>query len=50
MSEAVLQDVMPAPVHEQRDDMGRLVAVTWQGADAASGADAGRDRDRKSVV
>ena len=46
MSEAVLQDVMLTPVHEQRDGMGRLVALSWHGvgADAGAGADAGRDR------
>ena len=43
MSEAVLPDVMLAPVHEQRDDMGRLVAVTWHGAGTDAGG-AGRDR------
>ena len=30
MSDIALQDDMPVPVAEQRDDMGRLVAVTWQ--------------------
>lgn len=44
MSDAVLQDVMLAPVLEQRDDMGRLVAVTWHGAGTDAGAGAGRDR------
>lgn len=43
MSDAVLQDVMLAPVLEQRDDMGRLVAVTWHGAGTDAGG-AGRDR------
>ena len=32
MSDIALQNDMPVPVAEQRDDMGRLVAVTWQGA------------------
>ena len=30
MSDIALQNDMSAPVAEQRDDMGRLVAVTWQ--------------------
>jgi len=34
MSDIALQNDMPVPVAEQRDDMGRLVAVTWQGAAA----------------
>lgn len=32
MSDVALQDAMPAPVLERRDDMGRLVAVTWDSA------------------
>ena len=44
MSDAVLQDLMPVPVLEQRDDMGRLAAVIWHGAGACTGAGAGRDR------
>lgn len=31
MSDIALQDAMPVPVVQQRDDMGRLVAVTWHG-------------------
>ena len=42
MSDAVLQDLMSVPVLEQRDDIGRLVAVTWYGAGAGAGP--GRDR------
>ncbi|MDO8440775.1 MAG: universal stress protein [Polaromonas sp.] len=33
MTDAAMQDAMPAPALERRDDMGRLVAVTWHGAD-----------------
>jgi len=32
MTDAAMQDAMPAPALERRDDMGRLVAVTWPGA------------------
>ena len=31
MSDVALQDTMPVPVVERRDDFGRLVAVTWHG-------------------
>ncbi|MDW5443406.1 universal stress protein [Polaromonas sp. SM01] len=34
MSDIALQDPMPVPVIEQRDDMERLVAVTWEGSGA----------------
>lgn len=34
MSKVQLQDDMPVPAAEQRDDIGRLVAVTWQGMGA----------------
>ena len=34
MSDIALQDHMPVPVFEQRDDIGRVVSVTWQGMDA----------------
>lgn len=34
MSDRALQDDRPVPVAKQRDDMGRLVAVTWQSSDA----------------
>lgn len=34
MSDIALQDDMPVPVTKQRDDMGRLVAVTWKSSDA----------------
>ena len=41
MSDIALQNDVPVPVAEQRDDMGRLVAVTWQGvaADQATRSD-----------
>ncbi|MDP2818660.1 MAG: universal stress protein [Polaromonas sp.] len=42
MSKVALQDDMPVPVIEQRDDMGRLVAVAWKGV--ASDEAAGNDR------
>ena len=42
MSGIQLQGPMPAPGVEQRDDMGRLVAVTWQGM--AAGETARSDR------
>ena len=35
MTDAAAQDAMPTPALERRDDMGRLVAVTWHGADAS---------------
>ena len=38
MSAVALNDDMPAPVIEQRDDMGRLVAVTWQSVAANEAA------------
>lgn len=31
MTDAAAQDAVSAPALERRDDMGRLVAVTWQG-------------------
>ena len=34
MTDAAMQDAMPAPALERRDDMGRLVVVTWHGAGA----------------
>lgn len=30
MTDAATRDAMPAPALERRDDMGRLVAVTWK--------------------
>jgi hypothetical protein len=33
MSDIALQDDMPLPVAKQRDDMGRLVVVTWHSSD-----------------
>ncbi len=32
MSDLATRDPMPAPAIERRDDIGRLVAVTWHGA------------------
>ena len=32
MNDAAVQDAMPAPALERRDDIGRLVSVTWHGA------------------
>lgn len=34
MTDAAIQDAVPAPGLERRDDMGRLVAATWHGAGA----------------
>lgn len=34
MTDAATRDTVPAPALERRDDMGRLVAMTWHGADA----------------
>ncbi len=34
MTDAAIQDAVPAPALERRDDMGRLVAMTWHGAGA----------------
>ncbi|MDP1955627.1 MAG: universal stress protein [Polaromonas sp.] len=42
MSDIASKDPMPVPVLEQRDDMGRLVGVTWQGMHA--GEVTGSDR------
>ena len=35
MNDAVLQGSMPAPNREERDDIGRLVALTWHGSGTA---------------
>ena len=35
MSDIALQDTMPVPVIEQRDDIGRLVSVSWHGRGTA---------------
>ena len=37
MTDAAIQDAVPAPALERRDDMGRLVAVTWHGAKTSDG-------------
>ena len=37
MSDVVLQDTMPAPIVEQRDEIGRMVALTWHGSGTGSG-------------
>ncbi|MDP3798647.1 MAG: universal stress protein [Polaromonas sp.] len=42
MTDAAIQDAMPAPALERCDEMGRLVAVTWRGAGA--GDDTGSAR------
>lgn len=43
MTDAAMQDAMPAPVLERRDDIGRLLSVTWHGAGTVdrTGDDAG---------
>lgn len=38
MSDMALQEPMPQPVDEQRDDIGRLVAVTWHSTGPGSHA------------
>lgn len=42
MTDAAMQDAVPAPVLERRDDMGRLVAVTWHGDEASGGSGSAR--------
>lgn len=42
MTDAAIQEAMPAPALERRDDMGRLVAVTWHGAGASDDAGSAR--------
>lgn len=42
MTDLSIHDAMPAPVLERRDDMGRLVAVTWPSA--GGGQDPGSKR------
>lgn len=42
MSHVALQDDMPLPLAEDRDDMGRLMAVTWTRAPASQAAGTGR--------
>ena len=42
MTDAAIQDAMPAPALERRDDLGRLVAVTWHGAGASDDAGSAR--------
>ena len=42
MSDAATQDPVPAPASQQRDDGGRLVAVTWHGAGWVAGTAPGR--------
>ena len=34
MTDAAIQNAVPAPALQRRDDIGRLVAVTWHGAGA----------------
>ena len=38
MTDSAIQGAMPFPNLELRDDMGRLVGVTWHGAGASDGA------------
>lgn len=35
MNDAVLQGSMPSPNREERDDIGRIVALTWHGSGSA---------------
>lgn len=45
MTDSAMQDlppVPPTPAHERRDDIGRLVAVTWHSDDAVSATGGGR--------
>lgn len=42
MTDAAMQDAVPAPALERRDDMGRLVAVTWHGDEASGGSGSAR--------
>ncbi len=42
MTDAAAQDAVPAPALERRDDMGRLVAVTWHGTGGSE--DSGSER------
>lgn len=42
MIAAAMQDEMPAPSLERRDDIGRLVAVTWYGAETSAGIGSAR--------
>lgn len=46
MTDAGMQDTMPAPALQRRDDMGRIVAVTWHGA----GVGATPERERWLVA
>ena len=39
MTPTATQSAVPAPAFERRDDIGRLVAVTWHGAGASADAD-----------
>lgn len=42
MTDAATQNAVPAPALVRRDDIGRLVAVTWHGAGAGADAAGGR--------
>lgn len=42
MTDAAIQDAVPAPASERRDDMGRLVAMTWHGAGATGDSGSAR--------
>ena len=39
MIQVATQNAVPAPASERRDDIGRLVAVTWHGAGAGANTD-----------
>ena len=42
MNQAATQNAVPTPALERRDDIGRLVALTWHGAGAGASAAGGR--------
>ena len=44
MTQAASQNAAPTPALERRDDIGRLVAVTWHGAGADANADSAGGR------
>ncbi|WP_296494746.1 universal stress protein [Rhodoferax sp.] len=42
MTDAALQDTFPAPAFERRDDLGRLVAVSWHASGVNDGTGSAR--------
>lgn len=40
MTDTAMQDLPPMPAHERRDDIGRLIALTWHGDDALDAVNA----------